>query len=389
MGACSFKNGINGERIATGMSTLLYAKAQKRFCLMVRIVARESASAAATLFKLPLTSVISDASIAISVPVPMAIPTSAWTNAGASLIPSPAKATTSPCSCKRIIDRDKHRGFALCLERFQLGFEHCTSQITLAQQTACADQECLSLDRGNQTTTSKGGKLFWEMVELESSCSRALYDGSRQWMLRTLLGSRSQAQEFIGLPARNRHHVGQFGLPLGDGSCFVQQDRANRLDTLQTLPTLDQNALFSPFARTNHDRRGRRKPQRAWASHDQHRDRRNKRDDPGIAGCRQVGRSRSCRGHVTNHGPGEKRQGRNHQHDRHEHARNGVSQPLNGSLRSLRLLNQTDNAGKHRVASHCSGTHVQEPSLVDGRTNQWICFSLFNRKTFPSNHRFI
>jgi hypothetical protein len=36
---------------------------------------------------------ISAASIATSVPVPMAIPTSAWANATASLIPSPTKAT--------------------------------------------------------------------------------------------------------------------------------------------------------------------------------------------------------------------------------------------------------------------------------------------------------
>ena len=79
----------------------LYAKAQKRFCLMVRNVARDSASAVAILLRLPFTRVISAASIAISVPVPIAMPASACTSAGASLMPSPAKATTSPCCCKR------------------------------------------------------------------------------------------------------------------------------------------------------------------------------------------------------------------------------------------------------------------------------------------------
>src|SRR6266496_2155527 len=72
IGAWSFKNGIRGESIAVGIKITLYANAQKRFCLMVRNVARESARAVATLFRLPLTSVISAASIAISVPVPMA-----------------------------------------------------------------------------------------------------------------------------------------------------------------------------------------------------------------------------------------------------------------------------------------------------------------------------
>jgi Cu(I)/Ag(I) efflux system membrane protein CusA/SilA len=44
----------------------------------------------------PWSSVIPPASIATSVPVPMAIPTLAWARAGASLTPSPAMATISP-----------------------------------------------------------------------------------------------------------------------------------------------------------------------------------------------------------------------------------------------------------------------------------------------------
>ena len=39
---------------------------------------------------------MSDASIATSVPVPIAIPRSAWASAGASLTPSPTIATTRP-----------------------------------------------------------------------------------------------------------------------------------------------------------------------------------------------------------------------------------------------------------------------------------------------------
>ena len=43
------------------------------------------------------------ASIATSVPAPMAIPMSAAVRAGASLMPSPTMATISPCSCRRRI----------------------------------------------------------------------------------------------------------------------------------------------------------------------------------------------------------------------------------------------------------------------------------------------
>jgi len=60
---------------------------------MFRIVARLSRRARTMPRKSPLTSVTPALSIATSVPVPMAIPTWACANAGASLIPSPAMAT--------------------------------------------------------------------------------------------------------------------------------------------------------------------------------------------------------------------------------------------------------------------------------------------------------
>ena len=51
----------------------------------------------------PLTRVRSLASIAASVPVPMASPRSAWASAAASLTPSPTIATTRPSDCSRRI----------------------------------------------------------------------------------------------------------------------------------------------------------------------------------------------------------------------------------------------------------------------------------------------
>ena len=47
-------------------------------------------------------SVMSAASMATSVPVPMAMPTSAWASAGASLMPSPTMATTLPPACSSL-----------------------------------------------------------------------------------------------------------------------------------------------------------------------------------------------------------------------------------------------------------------------------------------------
>ena len=66
---------------------------------MTRTVGRDSAIAEPTSRGSPPTSVTSDASMATSVPVPMATPRSAWASAGASLMPSPTMATLRPAAC--------------------------------------------------------------------------------------------------------------------------------------------------------------------------------------------------------------------------------------------------------------------------------------------------
>ena len=50
----------------------------------------------------PPIRVMSEAAIATSVPVPMAMPRSAWASAGASLMPSPTIATTLPSACSAL-----------------------------------------------------------------------------------------------------------------------------------------------------------------------------------------------------------------------------------------------------------------------------------------------
>src|SRR5213592_2421272 len=78
------------------MSSTLYPNAQIRFQRIVRIVRRASSIAVYTASRSPRISVTSDASMATSVPVPMAIPTSACASAGASLIPSPTITMCAP-----------------------------------------------------------------------------------------------------------------------------------------------------------------------------------------------------------------------------------------------------------------------------------------------------
>src|SRR5579885_1874878 len=71
-------------------------KAKNRFCRILPIAAAESLRARTMPERSPFKSVMPALSIATSVPVPMAMPTSEAASAGASFTPSPAIATTRP-----------------------------------------------------------------------------------------------------------------------------------------------------------------------------------------------------------------------------------------------------------------------------------------------------
>lgn len=74
---------------AKGMAKMLYPVAHIKFWTNLLKVRLERLNIANISFGLLSTSTISALSIAISVPAPTAIPTSAFVSAGASLMPSP------------------------------------------------------------------------------------------------------------------------------------------------------------------------------------------------------------------------------------------------------------------------------------------------------------
>mmetsp|Transcript_1320 Transcript_1320/g.3820 ORF Transcript_1320/g.3820 Transcript_1320/m.3820 type:complete len:471 (+) Transcript_1320:480-1892(+) len=84
---------------AAGTRTRLYTKAHPKFIQMRLWMARETSMAASTpVIWAPISTMLA-ASMAMSVPLPMARPRSAWARAGASLMPSPTMATICPASC--------------------------------------------------------------------------------------------------------------------------------------------------------------------------------------------------------------------------------------------------------------------------------------------------
>src|SRR5262245_7119657 len=93
--------GSSRPATASGMAATLYANAQKRLPLIVRSVRRARRMASPAARRSPETRVMSDASIATSVPVPIASPRSACARAGPSFRPSPTIATSPPPRWRR------------------------------------------------------------------------------------------------------------------------------------------------------------------------------------------------------------------------------------------------------------------------------------------------
>src|SRR5690349_22606365 len=109
--------GLSRPKAASGMAATLYAKAQKRFPLIVRRVARESRTATTAVARSPWTSVRSEAAMATSVPVPIAMPRSAPASAAASLTPSPTMATTRPSARNSWMTRSLSAGVTSAMTR--------------------------------------------------------------------------------------------------------------------------------------------------------------------------------------------------------------------------------------------------------------------------------
>ena len=87
--------------------------------------------------------------------------------------------------------------------------------------------------------------------------------------------------------------------------------------------------------------------------------------------------------------PQGKGQRRDAQHYGHEHARDPVSQPLNGGLRSLGLTDGLHDPGKYRIGTHLSCLEHEAACSVDGGADDAVSHALFDRETLAGHHGFI
>src|SRR2546429_233444 len=194
------------------------------------------------------TRTMSADSIATSVPAPIAIPTSAWTRAGASFTPSPTIATRCPSFCSRSIVA------ALSPGR--------TSAKTVSMPSCPAAYAAVA----RLSPVSIATRI--PIVFRSAIASR---DSSRIRSARAMIPAT--------WPSAEGDHVGDAELASGKRPRLVEDDRVHVLRDLKALRIPDQEAALGPHRRREDRDRRDREAQGVGASDDEDRDHQGQREE--------------------------------------------------------------------------------------------------------------
>ena len=427
---------------ATGMSRMLYPKAHPSPCLMVRTVRRDRAMAAVMPRRSPPTRVMSEAAMATSVPVPIAMPRSAVASAGASLMPSPTNPTTCPASRR-----------AVTCAAFSAG---STSATTWSMPTAEAMACAVAVLSPVSIHTSSPSAFSWAMASAEvgftvsatatrparvpstatyigvcplaaraaaSSASGVVSTPTRSISLAFPTATASVADEGGDAVARDRVEVdGRCQLEAGvaGGSDDGFGDRVLAADLgggdqgqeLVGVPAVvrddgcDGRAAVGDGAGLVEDDGG--EPVRglerfavadedaelggaAGADHDGGRG--------GQAECAGAGDDQDGdggadgQGHVggvgAEEGPAGEGAGRDEEHDGHEDGRDLVGQCLHRDLRGLGVLDQGDDLGERGVRADGGRLEDEGAGAVQGGADDRVPGLLGHRGALAGQHRLI
>ena len=137
----------------------------------------------------------------------------------------------------------------------------------------------------------------------------------------------------------------------------------------------DQDAGLRAAPDADHDRHRRRKPERAGAGDDQHRDRRDE----------AIGEARLR----PEHRPGGKGDHRRRDHQRHEPAGDLIGEPLDRRARALRLRHHLHDLREQRVAADLVGAHDEGAALVDRAGDHVRALLLRHRHGFAGDQRLV
>src|SRR5438093_34970 len=270
-------------------------------------------------------STMPPASIATSVPLPRAIPTSLWARAGASLMPSPTIATTLPCFWRSLITS------AFCAGR--------TSAITSSTPTCRAMASAVRRLSPVSITTSM--PMAFSARTASTECS---FSVSATAITPSTLPSTARIM-----------------------AVFPASSIVWRMDSAACKGTL-------ALARADHDRRGRRDAQRAGARDDQD------RDEEHESVCDRL---------AEGHGPEEKRERGDSHDRGDENGGHAIREALDRRARSLGVLDEFDDLVQGRVRTDARGPDSDQTGAVDRRADYGISDLLLDRDRFSRDHRFV
>src|SRR5438034_330012 len=245
-------------------------------------------------------STIPPASIATSVPLPRAIPTSACARAGASLIPSPTIATTLPWPCNSLI--------------FSTFWPGRTSAITRSTPARRAIASAVRRLSPVSMRTSMP-------IDLSARTASAAWSFSVSATAITPASWPSTARSMAVFPSVSKARSGA------------------------SAPPIPTPAMARPRPSAHHDRRGGRDAERARTGDDQDRDEEDERLGDRI---------------VVDELPDEEGEARDQDDRGDEHRSHAVREPLDWGAGHLGVLDKLDDLIQRRVGSDAGGADLQE-----------------------------
>ena len=144
---------------------------------------------------------------------------------------------------------------------------------------------------------------------------------------------------------------------------------------LERLAAADEDPGLGALPRPDHDRGRRGEAHRARAGDDHDADERGERE-------------REPRLRADQH-PGDERQRRDHEHERHEHLADPVGEPLDRRLGALRALDELDDPRERGVATHARRAHDERAGGVDGGPDDLVAGRLGDRDRLAGEHRLV
>ena len=194
----------------------------------------------------------------------------------------------------------------------------------------------------------------------------AAHNGLPKWMFGQLLcGSGQPVNLRLFIPLRNTDSLNDFRCSIGQGPGLIKSNHLDFGEPFQRVALPHEEAAPGRVSDGCHDGGRRRQYQRAWAEHNEDRDRTND---------------------LPTDQPGQRRRAQGNHNDPGCPA---VSEADNLCLARIRRLDQPDHTLNRAVLAHLGGLHFKGPELIDGAAGYAIAHGLVHGEGFAGHDRLI